>query len=249
MNSFNDLLSGWDDPLPKAQPVLVDVPNQIDSSDLVEPVTMPAADTGEQADSASGADEEDSSGEAVGNQLLLTLPADVTTKPTDNNMRRRYDGHSALNDLTRSDWIKAIKLSPDAFDALLYRAYVHQPDSNDFGHTELRADTFDPNQVLLDYQHPEAVVMLDCPDEMDSFVAMYDDSDNAGAGDDALILRTTGLNVPVGSVFEWGEEMTGGRTRRCWWYVQRIFNYGTAKIGSLFYCVPFRSFEGLIDAK
>lgn len=246
MNSFDDLLNGWDEPLPKAQPELVEVPYQIDSSDLVEPVLVPDADN-EQADSASG--EEDSSGEAVGNLLLPSLPADVTTKPTDNNMRRRYEGHAPLNDLSRNDWIKAIKLSPDAFDALLYRAYVHQPDSNDLGHTELRAETFDPNQVLLDYEHPEAVTMLDCPDEMDSFTAMYDDSDNAGAGSDALILRTTGLNVPVGSVFEWEEELTGGRTRRCWWYVQRIFNYGTAKIGSLFYCVPFRSFEGLNDAE
>ena len=241
MNSFDDLLNGWDEAAPSTgTPVAVEMPYQIDSSDLAEP---PAAEI----DSAGEVESDDDSGEPIGN--YIELPADTTTGATTDNLRARFGGHAALNDLVREDWIKAIKLSVDAFDALLYRAVPHAPDKEDLLHTDRAADSFDPNQVLLDYLLPEIVMILDCPDEMDTFMAMYDDSDNTGAGMDALILRTTGINVPVGSVFEWKEELTEGRHRRCWWYVQRIFNYGTAKVGSLFYCVPFRSPEAIANAE
>lgn len=237
MNSFDDLLNGWNDAVPSTgTPVAVEMPWQIDSSDIAEP---PAAELDSAGVPESGGDE----GEPIGN--YIELPADTTSGAAPDNMRARYSGHAALNDLARADWVKAIKLSPDAFDALLYRAVAHVPDKEDLDHTERAADNYDPNQVLLDYLPPEMVMLLDCPDEMDSFAAMYDDSDNTGAGMDALILRTTGMNVPVGSVFEWHEELTEGRHRRCWWYVQRIFNYGTAKVGSLFYCIPFRSPEAM----
>jgi len=244
MKYDEDFLGGWDEPVAGQRveaPAPAPAPEPAGAVELVDDEEQQLDSSGEAESPAP--DEED--GEQLGNVVLPDHfePADSADRPIDSSMRTRYHGHGEFNDLLRADWIAAIELDPDAFDALLYRATRHQPDANDQPSTPQVAEVFDPNQALLDYQHPEKVAVLDCPDEMESFMGMYDGSDNTGAGVDALILRTSGLNVPVGSVFEWQEQLTGDRYRRVWWYVHRIFNYGTANVGSLFYCIPFRSQE------
>lgn len=251
-----DDFGGWDTPLPgehvTTAPAAEPTPQPEDSAPRQPDEELPY-----QLDSAGEpepelSDENDGDeGDLIGNPVAPGgfVPADTADRPIDPGMRSRYAGHSEYNDMVRDDWIMAVQLDPDAFDALVYRARIHQPDSNEAVFTPKVTDVYDPNQALLDYDKPEQVVVLDCPDEMETFMAMFDNSDNASGGMDALILRTTGLHIPVGSVFEWQEELTHGRYRRCWWYVQRIFNYGTASVGSLFYCVPFRSMEGLENAE
>ncbi|PLR29071.1 phage tail protein, partial [Chimaeribacter californicus] len=76
-----------------------------------------------------------------------------------------------------------------------------------------------------------------------------DSDENAGSLDDALILRMATHNVPIGSILEWMETLASGEAIRRWWYVHRKFNYGTASVGTLYYCVPSRSYEGLINGE
>ncbi|WP_323869307.1 phage tail protein [Xenorhabdus szentirmaii] len=85
--------------------------------------------------------------------------------------------------------------------------------------------------------------MLDCPDERESFIAVDTDGDQDGGTDDFLVIRAATTGVSVGSIFEWNEELSDGRLARRFWYVLRILTYGTASVGSLYYCIPARNFS------
>lgn len=161
--------------------------------------------------------------------------------------RDRYAGHGAFNSFMRDIWLKAIIAHPQRFDALLYRAKAHQQNADDDGHEADPIVTLDPNQSLLDYDDPEVVCIVDTPDESENFLSMVDGSDNTGIPDSALILRIGAKNIPQGSILEWNEEVVSGTVRR-WWYIHKIYNYGTANIGSLFFCIPCRTFEERFDS-
>lgn len=199
-----------------------------------------------------------------------SVPTSIVMRPK-TLMKARFSGDAAVNDLMRRDWQRAIAEDPMAFDALLYvpsdaSATESNPDDEDGDEnndspafTEINA-----NQQTLTYSDPVLVAVLDCPDDRPSFTALDADGENDGGVDDVLILRIAptldALNstdiddlhpiartyAPVGSIIEWNEALADGESR-CWWYVHRIFTYGTAAVGSLYYCIPARNFDAVLD--
>ncbi|HHY0551850.1 TPA: hypothetical protein ACVU5P_004169 [Vibrio parahaemolyticus] len=159
-------------------------------------------------------------------------------------LRKRYQGHEALNDLVRKDWINEIKLNPDRFDAFMYlpkEADAAIPEGD--GYEKQMVSELDSNQDTLTYHDPVLVPVLDCPDEQDFFFSMDDSSETLGESEMPLLLRVGTMQPPpVGAVLEWDEETKYG-TRRVWWYVHRSMAYGTAIVGTLTVCIPMRNFD------
>ncbi|MGZ0337065.1 MULTISPECIES: phage tail protein [Citrobacter] len=173
----------------------------------------------------------------------VSITAAMLSRPANSDMRARFLGHKGFNDLYREAWALAIIKDPLSFDALLYRANSIDAPIDDEGFEVMQAERLDPNQETLSYGEPEIVKVLDCPDEMDSFLSMNEEDDNTGYQEDSLILRVAAFDISIGSILEWNEELASGEMARRWWYVHRKFNYGTAAVGTLFVCIPCRTFE------
>lgn len=153
----------------------------------------------------------------------------------------RYSGHAIFNDVLKQDWMNAIALSPDAFDASLYRP-VESETAIDDSYQEESTLEIDTNQDSLSYDESIDVMVLDCPTEQDTFFVTDSGESSLGEGEGLLLLRVNNDNVPIGSVLEWDEE-TGDGIRTVWWYVQKHLGYGTANVGVLHACVPMRDFN------
>lgn len=166
------------------------------------------------------------------------------TTPPNTRLRMRYQGHEALNDLLRKDWIKSIELSPDRFDALLYLPDERLQDPHVLDNYEPKlVQEIDSNQESLTYKDPVVVPVVDCPDEQEMFFQMDNEGETLGESGMPLLLRVGSASPPpVGSVLEWDEETAGG-FRTVWWYVHKSMAYGTAHIGSLTVCIPMRDFD------
>lgn len=163
--------------------------------------------------------------------------------------RVRFKGHSKLNDTLRDDWIKAIELSPDAFDALLYLPDDTPPPAEESSpYEEDLFSELDTNQETLTYKLPEPVVVLDCPDENESFHMMADGDGQLGEGELPLALKIARDHVPEGAYLEWEEEVSEGKVRRSWWYVHQAIGYGTANVGTIYLCIPARHVENVLPS-
>lgn len=254
MGYFDDLI----DPAPAVTDAsAVDAGSSASATEPVQDATETAA---VESDSTSGetetvisetnTDESETNGSesASSTDHAGAVPDAIASRPVTGELLPRFNRHAPVNDILREDWIKAIRLSPDRFHALLFRAVSPSEvviDDDGFEVTE--AERIAPNQETLSYADPELVDVVDCPDEMADFYAMNDTDENTGLLEDALILRIAAHNISIGSILEWNEALASGESIRRWWYVHRKFNYGTASVGTLYYCVPSRSYEGLLD--
>lgn len=159
--------------------------------------------------------------------------------------RNRFAGHEPFNNLVRTDWMRAIDDDPYAFDGLVYLPSIAEVPAAARGDFEHAAFTeINNNQRELTYSDPHPIVLLDCPDERENFFALDVDSEQDGYVDEFQVLRIAATGIPIGSVIEWNEEQASGEALPRWWYVMKIFAYGTASVGSLYFCVPARNFEG-----
>lgn len=177
---------------------------------------------------------------------VAPLPSGIAERKPNPHLRSRFKGHAPLNDQMREDWMKLIELHQDSFQALLFR-----PANGTYGvvdeETDLESFTeINNNQRDLTYEEPEIVWVLDSPDGRDSFRVIDSDGEQDGITDDVMVLRVASRNVTVGSILEWNEELSHGVARR-WWYVHRIFGYGTQHVGSLYYCIPARNFDMTVN--
>ncbi|HCM0701288.1 hypothetical protein P3551_20975 [Vibrio parahaemolyticus] len=161
--------------------------------------------------------------------------SEVTRKP-------RFQGHEPFNAVLRADWINAIKLSPDNFEAFLYRPVGEKSEDTDSGYQKETVIELDTNQDNLTYGEPDLVAVLDCPDEQENFFMMNDGQDNLGESVDPMMLRIGALDIPIGSVLEWDEETASG-IRTVWWYVHKAVGYGAANVGVIYICIPMRDFN------
>lgn len=174
-----------------------------------------------------------------------SLPTDLASREQDTSLKPRFKGHAPLNAMVRKDWIRVIEMDPDNFDALLFR-----PDPEDVGEidddTGLEGSSFTEisnNQRDLRYLEPIKVKVVDCPDERDSFQAVDVDGEQDGLAEEIQLLRIAAEGVCVGSILTWNEEMASGNLAQRWWYVHRIFSFGTQHVGSLYYCIPARNLD------
>lgn len=167
-------------------------------------------------------------------------------KPTP--MRRRFERHSALNQMLLRDWIKSIRQDPLRFEAILFRAVVEylEPEPNDFYEPD-DVESVDPAQQVLGYEDPVLVSVVDCPDDEEEFLQKNNSDDTLGEGETALFLRIGERSIPKGSVLAWIEEDLDGNDRHAWWYIQNIYSKTTQGAAVLFACVPCRNFEIPMD--
>ncbi len=172
--------------------------------------------------------------------------ADPDFTPEPPAMRRRFDRHKPFNDIQAAYWMKYIERNPFSFDALLYRAKPIESEATPDGYEPPEFGSVDIRQTDAEYFDPEPVVVLDSPDDSQAFIGMDITGENAIDTGAVLVLQIAAENIPTGSVLEWEEETASGEPRRVWWYVHRAENYGTTKAGTLYYCIPCRTFEGVI---
>lgn len=198
-------------------------------------------------------------------ETTAALPAQIAERPQ-TAMRARFSGHALFNDVVRLDWQRAIAADPLAFDALLYvptDASAAETDPDAGSDDEPAFTEINANQKTLSYSDPVLVAVLDCPDDRPEFTATDSDGETDGGVDDVMIIRVapplsvleatssdddhpvSRAFVPVGSIIEWNEALANGSESRSWWYVHRIFTYGTASVGSLYYCIPARNFDAV----
>ncbi|WP_256849146.1 phage tail protein [Pantoea sp. Ft+CA_17] len=224
----------------------VDTPNS--SSAVIDlDAAAPTAATSPDGDTAGGPDDANSNSSEDHDPLSAPLPDTLAAREQSTALKPRYKGHASFNNMVRRDWIKAIESDYSAFQALLYL-----PDMRDVGEVDDETGFEQPsftelnnNQRHLSYEDadPVIVTVLDCPDERESFQVLDADGEQDGLTDDVLILRIAAEGVPVGSILEWNEEMASGNLARRWWYVHRIYGFGTQNVGSLYYCIPARNFD------
>ena len=159
-------------------------------------------------------------------------------------MRSRYQNSEIFNRVLRADWMKAIELSPSAYDALLYLPespeILSSTDNSNYESDEF--GSIDVNQDVLTYQDPFVVAVVDCPNDDENFSMMANNNDGTGEAENPLLLRVACDKIPQGSVLEWSEETREG-DRRVWWYVHHAIGYGVANIGALYACIPCRNFD------
>lgn len=173
--------------------------------------------------------------------------ADPDFTPEPPAMRRRFDRHKPFNDIQAAYWMKFIERNPYRFDALLYRAEPIEAEELPDDYEQPEFNNVDIRQTEPVYCDPELVAVLDSPDESEVFASMDLGGENAVDSGTFLILQIAAEDVPVGSVLEWQEETSNGEPRRVWWYVLRAGNYGTTKAGTLYYCIPCRTFKGVVS--
>lgn len=160
-------------------------------------------------------------------------------------LKPRFNQDEIANSVVRKDWIKAVELNPDSYQALLYIPIeIIDEDPIESGYEKALFNQLDENQQALDYADPIVVFVLDNPSGNPPVVTESGDS-TTPSFEEPMVLKIATETVPVGSVLEW-EEVTGpNSSKRVWWYVHSAIGLGTTLAGVLYNVIPCRDFEGI----
>lgn len=144
-------------------------------------------------------------------------------------LKKRFSGHSALNTVVREDWIAAIKLDPDNWNARLYVTVNDEPTKIDDSNFEVPLFTQPVrNEKTLSYADPIIISVADINSQMTR--EMEDSGEHLlTQGDGALSIRIGFDPVPIGSMLEWEEEKNDGSVSVVTWCVHRQQAIGTQK--------------------
>ncbi|WP_241576586.1 phage tail protein [Rosenbergiella collisarenosi] len=231
--------------LPQTAPETPESASEQPKSDTTAPETDTADATQEANSSDTNETSSDISEPEQQEEASPVVPAGIADKPQSTSLKPRYQGDSEFSQMVAEDWFEVIKADPRSYQALLYR-----PANGTYGvvdeETGLESAPFtdmDNNQRDLTYEDPVIVVLRDSNDSREAFEALDDDSNQDGLVDDYLIVSIAEKGIPKGSILEWNEETLAGGQRRVWWYVNQIYTYGTQHVGTLYYCIPARTFD------
>ena len=161
------------------------------------------------------------------------------------DLKPRFNQHSVVNDVIKNDWIRAIELDPENYDALLYLPKEVEVDDSEDIYEEAIHLELDENQKSLDYELPVVVKMVDNSEPQQQYDVEQDGVDGLGDSGQMMMVKVGLDSVPIGAILEWMEVLGDNTERRVWWYVHSAKTIGTTTAGKHYFLIPCRDFDNV----
>ena len=209
-----------------------------------EPETLPEPDTQAPSDEPEGDSTSATAAQALA-EKKESMAARIKSLHAQLSDKRRFMGDSVFNQMVAADWFAVIEVDPESFDALLYRP-LNVSGVVDGDEDDTDSDSFtelDNNQRDYEYADPVMVTLRVSNDGREAYQATDSDTAQDGLVDDFMMLSIAAKGIPKGSMLEWKEEQLDGSDRIVGWHVSDVFSFGTQHVGTIYYCIPSRTYD------